>query len=56
VFARGTFEGPGFGEVGQPFVDALRSRLTDQTVDVHPVNYPASADFAEQRVLTRQRQ
>ena len=46
VFARGTFEGPGVGAVGQPFVDALRSRLSDQRVDVHAVNYPASIDFA----------
>lgn len=46
VFARGTFEGPGIGKVGTPFVDALRSRLPGQTVGVYAVNYPASIDFA----------
>lgn len=46
IFARGTFEAPGVGKVGQPFVDALRSRLPDRTIGVHAVNYPASLDFA----------
>lgn len=46
VFARGTFEGPGIGKVGAPFVDALRGRLPGQTVGVYAVNYPASVDFA----------
>jgi cutinase len=46
VFARGTFEDPGLGEVGGPFVEELRSRLGEQTVDVHAVDYPASTDFA----------
>lgn len=46
VFARGTFEGPGIGKVGTPFVDALRNRLPGQTVGVYAVNYPASMDFA----------
>jgi cutinase len=45
VFARGTFEAPGVGETGQAFVDALTPRLTGRTVDVYPVNYPASLDF-----------
>lgn len=45
VFARGTFEAPGVGDVGRPLVEALRSRLDGQTVDVHAVNYPASVDF-----------
>ncbi|MCV7156662.1 cutinase family protein [Mycolicibacterium brisbanense] len=46
LFARGTFEGPGVGKVGQPFVDALQQRLPGRTVNVYAVNYPASLDFA----------
>ena len=45
VFARGTFEGPGVGKVGEPFIAALRQRLLDRTVGVHAVNYPASLEF-----------
>lgn len=45
IFARGTFEAPGVGGVGDAFVDALRAR-TDKSIDVYPVNYPASLDFA----------
>jgi cutinase len=46
VFARGTFEAPGVGGVGQSFVDALSAKLGGKSVDVYPVNYPASLDFA----------
>ena len=46
VFARGTFEPPGVGGTGQAFVDALRSKVGGKSVDVYPVNYPASLDFA----------
>jgi cutinase len=46
VFARGTFEPPGVGATGQAFVDALRAKLGGKSVDVYPVNYPASLDFA----------
>jgi hypothetical protein len=45
VFARGTGEPPGVGGVGQAFVDALRSETGSRSVDVYPVNYPASSDF-----------
>lgn len=45
VFARGTFEAPGVGAVGQPFVDSLQSRLPGRTVSVYGVDYPASLDF-----------
>ncbi|MGN7781261.1 cutinase family protein [Mycolicibacterium sp. 22603] len=45
VFARGTFEAPGVGATGQAFVDALTPRLGGASVDVYPVNYPASLDF-----------
>lgn len=46
VFARGTFEAPGVGGTGQAFVDALRAKTEGKSVDVYPVNYPASLDFA----------
>ena len=45
VFARGTLEAPGVGATGQAFVDALNSRLGNESVAVYPVNYPASLDF-----------
>lgn len=45
VFARGTFEPPGVGVTGQAFVDALRGKLGDKSMDVYAVNYPASLDF-----------
>ncbi|MET0474647.1 MAG: cutinase family protein [Mycobacterium sp.] len=46
VFARGTFEPPGVGATGQAFVDALQAKAGGRSVDVYPVNYPASLDFA----------
>ena len=46
IFARGTFEPPGVGGMGQAFVDSLRSKVGNKSVDVYPVNYPASLDFA----------
>ncbi len=46
IFARGTFEAPGVGGVGQAFVDSLRSKIGDKSMDVYPVDYPASLDFA----------
>ena len=45
VFARGTAEPPGVGRVGQNFVDTLRPHLGARTLDVYPVNYPATTDF-----------
>lgn len=45
VFARGTFEPPGVGGIGQSFVDAVRSQAGGRTVGVYAVNYPASTDF-----------
>lgn len=46
VFARGTDEPPGVGVVGQTFIDAFRSDVAGaKTVDVYPVNYPASRDY-----------
>ena len=45
IFARGTFEPPGIGVTGQGFIDALRDRLPDQSLNVHAVNYPASVSY-----------
>jgi cutinase len=45
VFARGTFEGPGVGRVGEAFIEALRQRLPGRAVGVHAVRYPASVQF-----------
>ena len=46
TIARGTFEPPGIGFVGEAFVDSLRTLAGGKSVDVYPVNYPASLDFA----------
>jgi cutinase len=45
VFARGTGEPPGLGATGEAFVDDLRSRVGGKSLDVYPVNYPASNDW-----------
>ncbi|GBG38826.1 cutinase [Mycobacterium montefiorense] len=45
VFARGTDEAPGVGDVGASFVDSLRAHVGAKSVGVYPVNYPASMDF-----------
>ena len=45
VFARATTEPPGLGEVGQVFVDALRSQASGNSVSAYAVDYPASEDF-----------
>ena len=47
IFARGTAEPPGVGGVGQAFVDAVRSQAGNRSVEVYPVNYPASSDFGD---------
>lgn len=47
VFARGTNEAPGVGATGQAFVDALTAALPGKSVDVYPVNYPASLNFGQ---------
>ena len=46
VFARGTHEAPGVGEVGEAFVDSLSSQVGGRSVEVDAVNYPASDDYA----------
>ena len=53
VFARGTSEPPGVGGVGQAFVDAVRAQAAPRSVDVYPVNYEASGDFANRFVFAQ---
>jgi cutinase len=45
VFARGTNDAPGLGNVGGAFVDALRGNVGGRSVGTYAVNYPASFDF-----------
>jgi cutinase len=45
VFARGTSGSPGISQVGQSFVDTLRTQIGDRTMSVYAVNYPGSLDF-----------
>jgi cutinase len=44
VFARGREEAPGVGEVGDAFVNSLRSKVRNMSVGSYGVNYPA--DFS----------
>jgi cutinase len=46
VFARGTDEDPGVGPTGQAFVDSLRSRIGARSMDVYPINYPATNEWS----------
>jgi len=45
VFARGTDDLPGVGSTGQAFIDSLRPRVGARSLDVYPVNYPATHDW-----------
>ncbi len=45
VFARGTHQEPGLGNMGQAFVDSLTSQLGRRSVDVYAVKYPANDDY-----------
>ena len=45
VFARGTTQPPGLGEVGQAFVDSLASQVGARSVEAYAVDYPATWDF-----------
>jgi hypothetical protein len=47
IYARGTSEPAGVGVVGQEFVDALRAQVPTKSVDVYPVDYLASNQFAD---------
>ncbi|MEY8016295.1 cutinase family protein [Mycobacterium servetii] len=45
VFARGTHQAPGLGNVGEAFVDSLTSKLSGRSVGVYAVEYPANDDY-----------
>lgn len=45
VFARGTNDAPGLGNVGGAFVDDLRGKAGGRSVGAYAVVYPASFDF-----------
>jgi cutinase len=45
VFARGTHQEPGLGDVGQAFVNSLTSQAGGRSVGVYAVNYPANDDY-----------
>lgn len=45
VFARGTHQEPGLGNVGQAFVDSLTSQVGGRSVGVYAVDYPANDDY-----------
>lgn len=45
VFARGTHEPVGLGDVGRAFADALGAQLPGRTLGVYAVDYPASDDY-----------
>lgn len=45
IFARGTFEPAGVGRVGDAFVQSLRNKLPDKSIESYAVAYPASLDF-----------
>ncbi|OLP01917.1 cutinase family protein [Mycolicibacterium porcinum] len=45
IFARGTMEAPGVGDTGEAFVNSLRANVAPKSVEVYPVDYPATTDF-----------
>ncbi|KAA1248331.1 cutinase family protein [Mycobacterium simiae] len=45
VFARGTHQEPGLGNVGQSFVESLTAQAGGRSVGVYAVNYPANDDY-----------
>ena len=45
VFARGSHQDPGLGDVGQAFVDSLTSQVGGRSVGSYAVNYPANDDY-----------
>jgi cutinase len=45
VFARGTHQEPGLGNIGQAFVDSLTSQVGGRSVGVYAVNYPGNDDY-----------
>lgn len=53
VYARGTAEPAGVGVVGQEFVDALRAQTPTRSVEIYPVDYLASNQFADRLEFAR---
>lgn len=47
VFARGTDEPAGIGQVGQAFVNTLKPMLKGLSIGTYAVDYPASFEFLE---------
>ncbi|WP_082969643.1 cutinase family protein [Mycobacterium sp. E3305] len=46
VFARGTGQSSGVGQVGQAFIDSLGAQLAGRSIRIYAVNYPATTAFA----------
>lgn len=46
VFARGTNEPVGLGELGRTFADAVGAQLPGRTLEVYAVDYPATDDYS----------
>jgi cutinase len=51
VFARGSGQPVGLGDVGDAFVGSLQEQLAGLNVNVYPVEYPASMDYRNSAVL-----
>lgn len=47
IFARGTDEAEGIGQVGRAFVNTLKPMLEGRSIGTYAVEYPASFDFLE---------
>jgi cutinase len=47
VFARGTGEPVGPGGPGQAFFDSLTGQLPGKSINLYPVNYPSTTDYAD---------
>src|ERR1700742_146185 len=45
VFARGTNDAPGVGDVGRAFINSLRGKVGGRSVGEYAVNYSANYDF-----------
>lgn len=51
VFARGSGQPAGLGDVGEAFVASLTEQLPGREVRVYPVEYPASTDYRNSALL-----
>lgn len=51
VFARGSGQPVGLGDVGDAFVTSLKEQLPERNVSVYAVEYPASTDYHNSAVL-----